>query len=98
MVFSREICTSLCSLYPLCALCEPSVFSVNHSKMEEIMAFDREACARFYQENGYYIYENALTAAEVEALRRDATQICRGETAEIRGLLPVDAETSEAEI
>ena len=52
------------------------------------MAFDREACAAFYAENGYYIHENALTLEEVEMLREDATRICRGNAGAVRGLLP----------
>lgn len=62
------------------------------------MAFDREAVARFYQENGYYVYENALTAAEIEELRQDTTQICRGEAGEIRGVLPADDEASDNDV
>ncbi len=59
------------------------------------MAFDREACAAFYAENGYYIHENALTLEEVEMLRQDATRICRGDAGAVRGLLPVGSDDSD---
>jgi phytanoyl-CoA hydroxylase len=39
------------------------------------MPFDRDACAAFYAENGYFVHENALTMEEVELLRQDATRI-----------------------
>ena len=32
----------------------------------------------FYRENGYLIVENALSQAEIEALRHEASTICRG--------------------
>jgi len=62
------------------------------------MAFDREACASFYAENGYYVHENALTTEEVEMLRQDAIRICRGDADSIRGLLPVGSDDGENDI
>ena len=62
------------------------------------MAFDRDACAAFYAENGYYIHENALTLEEVEMLREDATRICRGDAGAVRGLLPTGGEDSDGDI
>jgi phytanoyl-CoA hydroxylase len=43
-----------------------------------------QADAEFYRENGYLIVENALSAAEVEALRQETVAICRGERGPIR--------------
>ena len=50
------------------------------------MSFDSKACAEFYKENGYFIYENALTPAEIADLRNETTHICRGEVGDVRGL------------
>ncbi|MFN8443218.1 MAG: phytanoyl-CoA dioxygenase family protein [Caldilineaceae bacterium] len=54
------------------------------------MAFDSKACAEFFKENGYFVYENALTAEEVAALRAETTNICRGEAGPVRGLEPTN--------
>ena len=62
------------------------------------MAFDREACAAFYAENGYYVHENALTLEEVEMLRQDATRICRGDAGAVRGLLPTGSDDSDSDV
>jgi phytanoyl-CoA hydroxylase len=62
------------------------------------MGFDRNACAAFYRENGYFIYENALTAEEVETLRQDATRICRDDSGAIRGALPVGPDDRDADV
>jgi phytanoyl-CoA hydroxylase len=42
----------------------------------------------FFRENGYLVVHNALPAAEVEELRRDAVRICRGDAGEVRGVTP----------
>jgi ectoine hydroxylase-related dioxygenase (phytanoyl-CoA dioxygenase family) len=51
----------------------------------------------FYHEHGYLVVENALTPDELEALRRDTTQICRGGYGEISGGVTIasDDETDE---
>ena len=54
------------------------------------MSFDSKACAEFYKENGYFIYENALTPAEIADLRNETTHICRGEAGPVRGLQAAD--------
>ena len=54
------------------------------------MNFDSKACAEFYKENGYFIYENALTPAEIADLRNETTHICRGEAGPVRGLQAAD--------
>lgn len=62
------------------------------------MTFDHAACAQFYHENGYFVYDNALTPTEVEELRQDATRICRGESGPVRGLIPVTNGESDADV
>ncbi len=62
------------------------------------MSFDAIACAEFYRENGYFIYEDALTPLEVEELRAETTRICRGDAGPVRGLLPATDGDSEADI
>ncbi len=62
------------------------------------MSFNSAACAEFYAENGYFVYENALAVETVEMLRQDATRICRGDAGQLRGLLPTDANDSESDI
>ena len=54
---------------------------------------DPAAVKEFYETNGYIVLENAFNDAEVEELKQETTQICRGE----RGELPdhPKAETSE---
>ncbi len=39
------------------------------------MMFDHAACAEFYRDNGYFVYENALTPTEVEELRKQVAQL-----------------------
>jgi ectoine hydroxylase-related dioxygenase (phytanoyl-CoA dioxygenase family) len=62
------------------------------------MAFDRADCAAFFHENGYYVRANALSAAEVDELRQDATLICRGEAGPVRGLLPPQIGEADADV
>jgi len=52
----------------------------------------------FFQENGYLIIENALMQEELEALRAETTNLCRGERGKIRGVTPATATESDAEI
>ncbi len=42
----------------------------------------------FFRRNGYLVVHNALTPVEVEELRRDAAQICRGDLGPVRGVTP----------
>ncbi|RYX79970.1 phytanoyl-CoA dioxygenase family protein, partial [bacterium] len=41
--------------------------------------------ARFYADNGYYVYPDALSPAEVQQLRDETTRICAGELGTIGG-------------
>jgi phytanoyl-CoA hydroxylase len=62
------------------------------------MTFDREQCAAFFREQGYYVLPEALSGAEIDALRDEATRICSGVAGPVRGLLPAVEGESEAEI
>ena len=42
--------------------------------------------AAFYQENGYFVLNEALDKAELENLRAEALRICRGEVGAVRGV------------
>ncbi len=40
--------------------------------------------------HGYVVLRDALTSAEIETLRADAVQLCRGDYGDIKGVLPAD--------
>src|ERR1700712_2006838 len=44
---------------------------------------DPAAVKAFFEANGYLVLENGFTPAEVEALKRETTLICRGERGEL---------------
>jgi ectoine hydroxylase-related dioxygenase (phytanoyl-CoA dioxygenase family) len=48
----------------------------------------RVEIAQFWQENGFYVLENALSFAEIEELRAETARICAGEIGEIKGATP----------
>jgi ectoine hydroxylase-related dioxygenase (phytanoyl-CoA dioxygenase family) len=48
----------------------------------------RDEIAQFWQENGYYVLENALSTPEIEELRAETARICAGEVGEIKGTVP----------
>lgn len=54
---------------------------------------DPVAVKAFFEANGYLVLENAFTPAEVDELKNEATQICRGE----RGELPDHPKADPAE-
>lgn len=56
------------------------------------------ADGEFYQENGYLIVEDALSAEEVAALRQEALDICRGERGDIFGATFAPPDTSDDEV
>lgn len=62
------------------------------------MSFNSADCAKFYAENGYFVYENALATETVEMLQQDATRICGGDAGPVRGLLPIDSDDSDDDI
>jgi ectoine hydroxylase-related dioxygenase (phytanoyl-CoA dioxygenase family) len=52
----------------------------------------------FFRENGYLVVEEALSRAEIEALRRETARICRGELGPVKGLPPVYPGESDDEV
>lgn len=52
----------------------------------------------FYNENGYLIVENALSPDEVEALRNETTDICRGHVGDIGNLPSSEEDASEEDV
>ena len=55
--------------------------------------------AEFYAENGYLIIENALSQAEIEELRNEATAICRGDKGtEIKNYEPPPPHATDEEV
>ncbi len=54
--------------------------------------------AEFYEENGYLVVPDALTAGELEELREEALRICRGEAGEVRGVDPAPADATDDEV
>lgn len=57
-----------------------------------------EDAARFFDENGFLVVEDALTAEEVQALRDDAAAICRGRRGPVGGLSEDDPSLSDDEV
>ncbi len=62
---------------------------MNIAKLESIPGYLRgpeltEKHVAFYQENGYLVILDALDTREIEELKREAAQICRGKRGEIR--------------
>jgi phytanoyl-CoA hydroxylase len=51
-----------------------------------------------YQENGFLVVPNALSPAEIDELRDDATAICRGQWGEVGALPELDGTESEEAI
>lgn len=58
----------------------------------------RAEIARFWDENGYYVLENALSMPEVEQLRGETARICAGEAGDIQGTAPRLAGQSDDEV
>ncbi len=54
--------------------------------------------AEFYRENGFLVVENALSPDEIAGLRKEATEICRGEKGEVRGTPAVTASMTDEEV
>jgi ectoine hydroxylase-related dioxygenase (phytanoyl-CoA dioxygenase family) len=57
-----------------------------------------DAHADFFRENGYLVIDNALTPDEVETLRAETTQLCRGERGSIRGVTPATPDELDAAV
>lgn len=54
--------------------------------------------AGFYNENGYLVVPNALSAEELQELRNETLRICKGELGEVRGFVPNVPGESEADV
>jgi ectoine hydroxylase-related dioxygenase (phytanoyl-CoA dioxygenase family) len=52
----------------------------------------------FYRENGFTILKDAVSAEDVERIKRDAVRICRGEAGEVDGIVPSTSADSDAEV
>lgn len=54
--------------------------------------------ARFFEENGFLVVEDALSQEEVEELRSEATAICRGERGDLPGHEPARPGESDEDV
>jgi ectoine hydroxylase-related dioxygenase (phytanoyl-CoA dioxygenase family) len=52
----------------------------------------------FFQTHGYLIVQGALSPAEVQELRDEATRICRGELGDVRGVTPATPDERDDEV
>jgi phytanoyl-CoA hydroxylase len=52
---------------------------------EAAPTLDRAETRRFYQDNGYFVLPNALSEAEVRALRAETARVCAGEAGQVSG-------------
>lgn len=59
---------------------------------------DKNVYAPFYHEHGYLVIENALSMAEVEALRQETARICAGEVGQVNGAEPRKPGESDDEV
>ncbi len=72
------------------------LLSPSTSLRQPFDAAQKEEVADFWDKNGYYVLEQALSDAEVEALRAEAARICAGEAGDIRGVMPrLDGQTDD---
>jgi ectoine hydroxylase-related dioxygenase (phytanoyl-CoA dioxygenase family) len=53
--------------------------------------------ADFYRDEGYLVVTDALTAAEVEALRAETARLCRNEDGRIEGVAPAEPTLTDEE-
>jgi phytanoyl-CoA hydroxylase len=52
----------------------------------------------YYRENGFLVIEDAFSSGEIEALRHEATRICRGELGEMKGSPTFRGDETDEEI
>ncbi len=55
----------------------------------------RQEQVQFFQDNGYLVLDTALSADEIDELRRDTVAICRGEHGAVRGIQPHRSDESD---
>lgn len=60
--------------------------------------FDPADLAKFYQNYGYFVIEDAFSPDEIAAIREDATAICRGERGPLKGAPEIPAGATDAEV
>ena len=56
-----------------------------------------EGAVSFYKDNGWLVLHEAIDRAAIEELRARATELCRNETGEVRGVAPADGQLSDEE-
>jgi phytanoyl-CoA hydroxylase len=56
------------------------------------------ADVRFYQDNGYLVVEGALGREEIDALNREAAQICRGRRGAVQGVVPAPDDAADVDV
>ncbi|MBI1332837.1 MAG: phytanoyl-CoA dioxygenase family protein [Armatimonadetes bacterium] len=59
---------------------------------------DADSAATFFRENGFVVIEGGFSPSEIEALREEATSICRGDRGEVRGMPPLTGDETDEEI
>ena len=59
---------------------------------------DPAAVKEFFAANGYLVLENAFNADEIEELKNEATQICRGERGELPDHPKAEPSESDADV
>lgn len=57
--------------------------TIDTAKPGYFKAYDLDGVAEFYRQHGYLVVVDALDEAEVEALRKEAVAICRGERGDV---------------
>ncbi len=60
--------------------------------------FDAIELRQFFDDQGYFVIEDAFSPAEIDTLRDEATAICRGEHGPVKGAPALPAEASDAEV
>lgn len=60
--------------------------------------FDAAGLRRFYDEQGFFVIEDAFSPEATAALRADATAICRGEHGAVAGLPEIPTDASDADV
>lgn len=68
------------------------------SNFTPLSATQRGEIVRFWEQNGYYVVENALSMEQVEELRAETARICAGEAGDVRGATPRKAGESDDEL
>ena len=60
--------------------------------------FNAAELRRFYDEQGYFVIEDAFSPEEITALRDDATAICRGAHGPLQGRPEIPPDATDAEV